>query len=364
LTGKNNKLRNDIEQSLLKGLQREYQELVNVNIYLFKENKIIITFTNIMPTFDNPIALATSIHQLHVKDIYSICVSNPQSVKTCNYPEFWWTLIKLKFPEYHKDILNGEYNPAELVAGFEYFKDNQIDNSLNLYQANAGSHLKRFVVKYRQAFKYLLMEDLWNIDESLITTVFSLTLDDIEILKRLIEKFGVSKFVAILEASAINQLEGLITIKELQEWMVSTNRRPAIFRNKQDMNQFFRQRLANIFLGREDHTIEYYETISNFLNRPVDDIRYLDDYISTAGTRLGNYILSKISPNVYKEVLIEKMFSSIHQYNIATFVELYEKFKYKFDDIDKHNMIKIIKSRYVDHQFKEHKSKLINLIRM
>lgn len=178
------KLRNSIEQALLKGFKDKDEKILNVNIYTFKNDEIVITLT----FGENPLELSELgilvklASEYDVDRINELCTLNKNFTKACKNDLFWWELIKTKFPEYYREKRNNVYNPREVLKGLEYFKS--IQNSRYLYS--------KLMFDYPETFRYVILENIWKLLRRQISSIFkNINLDNIEIIKHILLNYDV-----------------------------------------------------------------------------------------------------------------------------------------------------------------------------
>ena len=351
-------LKNKIEQTILQAFLNKNPNITNINLYII-DNNIIITIIQNDTLFSLPeeVILAKLVSEYDVEKLGDVCRINVNFSKACKSDLFWWEIIKLKFPTYYKEKRYYNYDPKELIKGLDYFNRNIHINISNInpkytsYHILYGGILYTDILynNYYQTFKYLILENLWLdmdiifIVDTIINIGKSINFDnDLEIIKFLFKKDPIS--TKDIVNNMVTSIYGLKLLKELNNLLSSEGKNRIL--TDEYLQEILNEELSS---NHGSNNPEYYEFVSSMLNRPKTDQRYLEDYINSDIDlgKLQKYILSKISTNIDKDLLIQTALDILHRGIELTFVRFYKYFIKRWTNED----IKIFKD-IVDRDFR------------
>lgn len=337
------KLRSKVELALLGGFRAKNPDISNVNLYTTNPNEILITFSyseSVMNIAEIGI-LARLAAEYETVNINEICTINPTFAKACRDELFWWELFKVRYPEYYKnrEEMNYEgYNPKEVMRGIEYY-EKEIKNIvlIEIWGSKVVSipdtiRIANFYKDYRQTFKYLILEDLWKLAEEHILPILNIKNLDIEIIKKLTITLNItSKRLRETFLANLIKIDQFKLLEELSNWLQSIGKE----------GLFIEGDLEEILESELDDDPIFYEYLSDKLQRPRTDNRYLYDYVNTdmVGDKIQDYILSQISENVDKQLLLFIATELIKNRDYPSFKRLYIYFKSKWTVLDKDMLI-------------------------
>ena len=332
INNKDNKWKIKIEQALLLGFKSKDNNVRNVNIYNFKPNEIIITYTyGETPLTINEIGiLAKLVTEYDMSKMDNFCNINTSFARACKDDLFWWEVIKNKYPEYYKEKRKENYNPKEVLRGLYSF-------------LNRGySYIGEFMVKGFETFKYLILEDLLKIGfEELQYVVFflseNLTFDNMKILKHIIINHNISGINTpdLFNNLLYNKNFNAKFLDEINELLLSKG--ITLFDE-----EMLKDNLTNILTGintgnlgiDSKTTVKVYDWLSNKLNLNDDDHLSNFNTVRKGNIELMDYIFSKITDNISRISLLEALDGMMEANAIYKFKKLYSQFKWKLNDID------------------------------
>ena len=337
-------LKNKIEQTLLSAFQNKNPDITNINLYII-DNNIIITIIQNDRLFSLPeeIILAKLASGYDINELTDVCRINVNFAKACRSDLFWWEIIKIKFPKYYKEKRNHNYNPKELIKGLDYFRriSKLPKHVKKIYLINSFD-INNLYLNYYETLRYLVLENLWsqsNINLNLVADTIievgeSINLDtDLEILKILLKRVPLpGENVMDIIDDMVMTVHGLKLAKRLDIYLISQGKEP-IFKDI-DLQVILEY---DIMDSHGNNDPEYYELLSSMLNHPQINQRYLQDYGNSDmdHDKLQDYMLSKTSPNVDKDLLIQTGLHILNRGDKPTFVRFYKHFlkRWTQDDI-------------------------------
>lgn len=331
----NKELRVTIEQTLLLGFKNIDNDVFNVNVYTFKSNEIVITYTY----GDNPLnlreigILAKLVTEYDISRINEICIINSNFAKACTEELFWWEIIKNKYPEYYKEKRTNIYNVKEVLRGLEYYKNKEYFHPED-------------ITNYPETFRYLLLEGIYRLNKKeikLVTTILSEenTVKNMEMLRYIISNYdfmGVDTselffnllFNKNFDENFLNEITQLLRIKNIELYNIE---------RVKDARAFIIQghHPTNTSASSEDR-IRVYDWIDKKLNS--DDNTHLEEFyfVISADSKLFDHILSKISDKISREKLYNILNRIIYGSEFYKFEKLYLRFKWKLTSEDIKNL--------------------------
>ena len=199
LINKDKKIKASIEQALLSGFKNKNDNILNVNLYNFKPNEIVITYTyGEVPLKLAEIGiLAKLVAEHETININEICTINPTFAKACKDELFWWEIIKNKYPKYYKEKRSYIHNPKEILRGLDAYEKmiNSKRESHRLtvrgvYKKQFPKDIKHLFIKFLSTVRYLILENVWILSEDDIIKIFSINISiSKEILKYIISNY-------------------------------------------------------------------------------------------------------------------------------------------------------------------------------
>ena len=380
------KLRSKIEQTLLNGFRTKDPNISNINLYTFNDNEIIITFSyNETPFTLNEIGiLARLAAEYDTYFVDRICTLNSNFARACKDNTFWWELIKVKYPQYYKTKKEMKYkghNPKEVVRGLDYYESynktlSEIRSQLMKISDPVDRNAKRkliterityFFNNYLPTLKYLILENLWQIDLRYIDLILRLSFDvgDIELMKHLIITYNNPQedifkiFLSLLFSSPNNLIvEKFKLLEGLDDRLVTAGKERFFIPG--EIRAILGYEISN---GNGNDNPAFYEYLSNKLNRPKTNERYLTDYANSYpdNVKIPEYILTQLSKDIDKELLLTTLRHFIDFGEFYPFRILYNFFRDKWTEEDKQILLeKIDEIYYEDDEDRDEFRNVIN----
>lgn len=297
-------LNTNIEQELLTQLKNVDNSIFNVNIYTFKLNEIVITYTYGETPFElaeiGIVARLLSEYEVFtdgrwnrrpqcIHKLDELYILNKNFYNLFKRDSLWWELIKVKYPEYYKNqrfILS--YKSREVLRGLHYFS-NKSDERYNT---------RVLINMYPETFKYLIYEGIWKLESKDVTDIVDRISHrcvydhDKEILIYMINNYDLSDkdITTILGHLLFYECFSPIFLEEIENLLKSKGKeliKRGLLKNYIDI-------ILNDSCEPENH-IEIYSWINIKLNRTP----YLRDFlrINRNQVNLMNYILEGIINN-------------------------------------------------------------------
>lgn len=368
----------NLEQSLLKGLQKIDPELSNVNIYVYPPNRILITLSFNKHLIDiNEIGVYANIaSELDNQGIQGLCRSSPVFADACNNNAFWHELFKRKYYKYYLGdtaAKSKDYNWKEVFLGMQdfvnVFDHKQVVKSGVLgnlaYEGDLISYeyFSGIVTKYPHTLKYLLDENILKLTNSMAYAIIvNLDYDN--------DGLNILETIMKTQPEAVQNRFSLLGDLKSKDLVKVDNLLMKYGKSLVDLEDPNSFGSVSYYLN---HLIDYdtkgdvnlYIFLTDKLKRPKDINMYLKDYINvfSGNNKLYNYILTQLPEILDKNQIMDTLDSLIIDGDRGDkILAFYNKYRRLLSPEDKKELIEKVEEDY-DNPNQQSYEYVINIFR-
>ena len=377
-------LKDKLLSQLTNNIKKVFPTVYDVSFNTDKEGNLIVKFdTQRRVDFGGLVGVAAQVAStLDEKSLDEFCRTSTEFRDTCKKPEFWITLIKIRFPEYFKEFKGGyplsrpAYNWEKVYKGLLFY-DN-FRNNIDQYKEYSMNQFKIFdfhiplpinlwnimTNKYSEAVKYLILEDIIPLSKEDLKHILSFTAD-VDIHKYIFDKYKINN--EILNDAFSNAIGNIELMKIYLDYKDQDESGNPVELDKSYVEDIYEYLIDH---DERDVSIEewklFYEKIEDPAKRYTPDslLQALIDLGSSPDPKTVEYII-KMLPDEYSQAeLINWFRDAIRAIRAEQIGQVWGKYRALFDKDDIEELRQEIKNEFSDeYNEKDTADELLNIIK-